>query len=103
MDLLKKTSTYRAKVGFGMVLGLIWERFGAILGLSGRSWPPLGRFSAFKVEFFSQAWAQDKIQEAFWIDFGSIWRGIWEDFGWIWEGLGNNFAGFYLEKISFSG
>ena len=86
---LKKTSTYRAKVGFGRVLGVIWERFGTILGLSGRSWPLLGRFSAFKVEFFSQAWAQDKIQEAFWIDFG-FWVDMERDLGGFWVDLGRS-------------
>ena len=77
----KKFPKIAQKIGFGTVLGLIWEGFGAVLGLFwallAASWPFCGRS---KSSFF-QAWAQDGLQEAFWIDFGSIWAGIWEDFG----------------------
>ena len=90
----KKTSKNRTEIGFGRVLGFIWEGFGTVLGLFwallAASWPFFGRS---KSSFF-QAWAQDKLQEVFWTDLGSIWEGIWEDFGRIWEGLGKNLGGF---------
>ena len=76
------------KSGFGRVFGFIWEGFGTVLGLFwallAASWPFFGRS---KSSFF-QAWAQDGLQEAFWIDFGSIWGGIWEDFGRIFGDFG---------------
>ena len=72
---------------FGRVLGSILEGFGAIWAIF---WPLLGAFWSLlecsKLSFF-QAWAQDGVQKAFWIDFVSILGG----FG---EGLGRDLGGF---------
>ena len=66
---------------FGMVLETIWDGFGTVLGVF---WTLLGASESFfwasRSSFF-QAWAQDGLQEAFWIDFGSNLEGIWEDLG----------------------
>tara|TARA_B100000575_G_C22742869_1_gene444077 strand:- start:165 stop:440 length:276 start_codon:yes stop_codon:yes gene_type:complete len=76
----------------GKVLGSIWEGFGVVLGLLwvllAASWP---LFERSKSNFF-QAFAQNGLQEGFWMDFGSlcegfgrVWGGFvekfWEDFG----------------------
>ena len=71
--------------GFGAVLGSIWEGVGTLWGvfwsLLGASWPFRGRSKSS----FCKALIQNGLQEAFWIDFGSILRRIWEDFGRIWR------------------
>ena len=72
------------KTGFGSVLGLIWERLGTVWGLSG---PLLGDFCSYfersKSSFF-QAWLQDGLQEAFWVEFGRVLEGFGEDLGKVW-------------------
>ena len=78
------------KIGFGKVLGSIWEGSGSVCGVSwallGPSWPFFGRS---KASFF-KALIQDRLQEAFWIDFGSILGGFGEGFGSIWKLLGKD-------------
>ena len=69
-------------------MGSIWEEFGTVWGafwaLLGVSWLFLG---CSKSSFF-KAWAQDGLQEAFWVDLGSISEG----FGMIWGGFGEEFG-----------
>ena len=89
----------RTQIGFGRVLDSIWEGFGTVQALF---WALLGAFGSFfwcSKSCFVPAWAQDGVQEAFWIDFGSIsegsgrilrgflegLQGLWIDFGRSWE------------------
>ena len=73
----------RQKIGFGSVLASIWEGVGAAWG---RFWALLVAswwlFGSSKSSF-CKALGQDRLQEAFGVDFGGIWGGIWEDFGRI--------------------
>ena len=59
-------------------MGSIWEGSGSVCGVSwallGPSWPFFGRS---KASFF-KALIQDRLQEAFCIDFGSILGGFWQ-------------------------
>ena len=78
-----------------MGLGGSWAPFGRGLGRSGPSfghfWTLVGRFfCVLNSTFFKHgsAWAQDGLQEASGIDFGSILEGFGKDFGRFWEGLG---------------
>ena len=71
--------------GFGTVLGVSW----ALLGASG----PV--FCFFRSRFFP-TWVQDGLQDAFWIDFGSILGGLGRVLGGFWEGLGAVLEGFGL-------
>ena len=75
-------------------MGFIWEGFGTVLGLF---WALLGDFCSYfgrsKYSFF-QAWLQDGLQKAFWVDFGSIWGRFGEDFGRVWVDLGSILGGF---------
>ena len=77
-----------------MVLGSIWEGVGTLWGvcwpLLGASWP---FFARSKSSFFLD-WVQDRLQEAFWVDFGSIWGRFGEDFGRVWVDLGSILGGF---------
>ena len=79
----------RSKDRFGSVLGSIWEGFGALWGLF---WALLAAFGPFfwrsKPNFY-KALVQDGLQEAFWMDSGSIWGGFGEDLGRSWEDLGS--------------
>ena len=59
--------------------GSSWASFGRSWGLFGRSWGALAR-----------SWGQDELQEAFWMDCGSLWEGL----GVVWEGFGTNLKGF---------
>ena len=89
---LKLDKKHPIKINLGRVLGSIWEGFGVVLGflwvLLAASWP---LFERSKSNFF-QAFAQNGLQEGFWMDFGSlcegfgrVWGGFvekfWEDFG----------------------
>ena len=78
----------RLKFGFGKVLGSIWEGSGSVCGVSwallGPSWPIFGRS---KASFFKSL-IQDRLQEAFWIDVGSILGGFWQGLGGFEEGFG---------------
>ena len=69
-------------------MGSILEGSGAIWGVSwallGASWPSWGRS---KSSFFLTL-VQDGLQEAFWIDFGSILEGFGRDLGGVWGDLG---------------
>ena len=76
------------KIGFGRVLGSIWEGFGTIWGVS---WTLLGASWAFfrpSKSYLFEALVQDRLQEAFWIDFDGFWKG----FGRIWGGFGEAFG-----------
>ena len=84
----KKRPQNALKNGFGKVLGSIWEGSGrdrdvscALLGASGPY------FWHSKTNFF-KALVQDRLQEAFWIDFGSILGGFGEGLGGSGEGFG---------------
>ena len=83
--------------GLGLYLGKVSDGLGRLFGTFG------GFFTVFwcsKLIFF-QPWVQDGVQEAFWIDFGSILEGsgsvlgtfskglagFWIDFEGFWEGL----------------
>ena len=70
-------------------MGSIWGGSGSVCGVSwallGPSWPFFGRS---KASFF-KALIQDRLQEAFWIDFGSILGGFWQGLGGFGEGFGS--------------
>ena len=78
-------------------MGSIWERFGTVWAVF---WALLGAFSPFfwcsKLIFF-QPWVQDGVQEAFWIDFGSILEGS----GSIWGTFSKGLAGFWIDFEGF--
>ena len=57
--------------GLGLHLGGLWEGLGPLLGALGRF---LAVLWAFKNQLFLQALVQDRLQEAFWIDFGHFGR-----------------------------
>ena len=65
-------------------MGLIWEGVGTVWGLFG---PLLGDFCSYfgrsKYSFF-QAWLQDGLQKAFWVEFGRVLGGFGEDLGKVW-------------------
>ena len=63
--------------GLGRLLGGVWVVWGVSWALLGASWLVFGRS---KSSFFS-TWAQDGLQEAFWIDLGSILGGFGESLG----------------------
>ena len=60
---------------------MVWAVFWSLLGVL---W---SFFWCSKFNFF-KALVQDGLQEAFWMDFGSLWEG----FGTIWEGFGEEFG-----------
>ena len=79
----------------------IWEGVGTPLAVF---WPLLGAFGPFfgrsKLYLF-KALVQDELQEAFWMDFGSLWEGLGtvlggfgEEFGRIWGLLNKEWADF---------
>ena len=67
-------------------MGLIWEGFGTVWGLS-NALGLLLAVSGIQNRGFVQAMVQAGLQEATGIDFGRIWESFWEGFRWIWEGL----------------
>ena len=82
-DLEKKTSKNRTKIGFGRVLGLIWEGFWRVLG------PCLvifRYFLAYFVNFFdflAQLRSKSRLGAIF-VDLSWIRGGFWKDFGlWV--------------------
>ena len=79
--------------GPGLHLGGVWDCLGPLLGTLGRF---LAVFWAFKIKLF-KALVQDRLQEAFWIDFGWILDGsgrVWERF---WKGLGDGLGHFWKD------
>ena len=72
-----------SRSGYARVWGSIWEVFGMLRGVS---WAPLGDswavFAPSKCHFFT-ALVQDKLQELFGMDSGSIWGGFGMDLGRI--------------------
>ena len=93
----KKRPQNALKIGFGKVLGSIWEGSGKVWGVS---WTLLGAawlfFECSKTSFFT-ALAQDGLQEAFWIDLGCFLEGSGKVLGRIWEGLGRILANFGMD------
>ena len=90
----KKHRKIAQKINFGRVLGSIWEGVGTVLGLF---WELLGAFGPFfgrlKSSFY-KALVPDGLQEASWIDFGSIWVDLDRfsvDFSWILDGFWKDF------------
>ena len=85
------------KIGFGGVLGSILGGFGVVLegfvgflGLLGRFWPSF--LHAFSCSGFQECFW--RLQEAYRIDFGSIWVGSGEGFGRVLGASGLDFGGF---------
>ena len=88
----KQRPKNRSKIDSGRVLASIWEGFGTGWGLS---WALLGASWAFfgpSKSSFVKGFVPDGFQEAFWIDFGSIWgdfgrvlEGFRPNFEWVWE------------------
>ena len=75
------------KVDMGRVWGSILEGFGMLQGVS---WLLLGvpwALCAPSKRHFFKALVQHGLQDAFGIDFGSIWGGFGRDLGGIWEGF----------------
>ena len=81
-----------------MLKNLIWEglgvnyaKFGRGLGRSEPSfryfYSHFGCFGMFQIICF-KALVQDELQEAFWMDFGSLWDGFGRVWGGIWKYLG---------------
>ena len=87
------------KIEFGKVLGSIWEGSGRDQDVSwallGASWP---YFWHSKTTFF-KALVQDKLQDAFWIDFGSILEGFGGMLDVSWALLGASCAS--LKRFGF--
>ena len=74
-----------SKTGFGEVLGSILEGIGALLAVF---WPLLGAFWSFfgrSKSYLFKALVQDELQEAFWMDFGSLWEGFGTVLGRFWD------------------
>ena len=65
-------------------MGVIWEKVGTVWGLFG---PLLRDFCSYfgrsKYSIF-QAWLQDGLQKAFWVEFGRVLGGFGEDLGKVW-------------------
>ena len=65
-------------------MGVIWEKVGTVWGLFG---PLLGDFCSYfgrsKYSIF-QAWLQDGLQKAFWVEFGRVLGGFGEDLDKVW-------------------
>ena len=84
----------RTKIGFGRVLGSIWEGFGTVWGVSrallGASWPFFGRS---KTHCF-KALVQDGLQEAPRSLLERFWRHLGRVLGGSWDGLGQFLNGF---------
>ena len=93
MQMLNRKKKNRLKNRFGRVLGSIWEGFGAVWGLFGAFLTLFSQFFGRSKSIIFRAWAQDGLQEAFWMDFGWILIG----FGGLWERFGKVLAGFWLE------
>ena len=73
------------------VLGSIWEGFGTLWALFWTLLATLGSFFWRSKPNFYEAWVQDKLQEAFWVDFGLIlgrFRESWGRFGRVLGGFG---------------
>ena len=70
---------------FGWLLNRYWEVSNLFWKLSGA----FGRFWNFKTGFY-KALVQHGLQEAFWIDVGSIWGRAGEDLGNSWEDMGSH-------------
>ena len=64
-------------------MGFIWEGFGTVLGLFSTLLRDFWLFFGRSKSSFCKAWAPDGLQEAFWMDFRSIWVGFGEGFGKI--------------------
>ena len=69
-----------------MAFVLILGCFGSLLDTLGRLWAFF--FWPSKPNFY-KALVQDGLQEAFWMDSGSIRGGFGEDLGGSWENLGS--------------
>ena len=59
-------------------LGLFWALLGALWALLGRSWGSLGALLRL-------LGGQDELEEAFWMDFGSLWEGFGTVLGRFWD------------------
>ena len=84
-----------SKIGFGRVLGFIWQGFGTVLGLFSTLLRDFWLFSGRSKSSFCKAWAPDGLQEALWMDFRSIWVGFGEGFGGFRENVGAFFRNFF--------
>ena len=92
--------------GLGLHLGGVWERLWRLLGALG---PFLAVFGRSKASFF-KALIQDRLQEAFWIEFGLIlgflagfgrvWRGIWEHLEALGQGFGSPLGRFWRASLA---
>ena len=75
-----------------LILGGSWAPFGEGLGRSGassgRSWALLGRFLVRSKSSFYTALAQDRLQDASWIDLGAFGEGFGRVLGASWPLLG---------------
>ena len=79
------------KIGFGRVVGSIWEGFWKLLGASWADWAPLGRFLGRSKSNFCTALGRDGLQDglqvSIWMALGQMWQG----FGLIWGGFWRRF------------
>ena len=84
----KKESQNGFRSGFGRVWDSIWEGFGTLWALF---WALLGPFWSFfgnSKSYLCKALVQDELQEAFWMDFKSLWEAL----GSVLEGFGEQFG-----------
>ena len=91
----KKTTKNRTKIGFGKVLGSIWEGFGTVLNLFWASWALFGSFFWFSKHQQYHDTAQDGLQRGFWVHFGRDLQGFREDLGGFWESFRKNLRAFW--------
>ena len=84
MDLWREAYIF----GFRLPQSSIWEGFRWLLGASGALWGASWPFFGHSKSSFYKALVQDGLQDAFWMDFGSLWWGL----GTVWEGFGEEFG-----------
>ena len=90
MELGKTSQKLLLKFNFGRS----WAPFETLWASLGRSLAPLGFFFLKSKLSFFEALVQDKLQEAFGIDFGMIWKGFWEGLRRSWENFWQFWNGF---------
>ena len=82
--------------GLGVHLGRVWDALGRLMATFSQFWAYFGRIWAFfgrSKSYLFQAWVRNELQEAFWVDFGSLLKGLGKVLGGFGEGLGRNLEG----------
>ena len=69
--------------GLGLNLGRVWDALGRLLATLGRIEAIFGRSKSY----LFKALVQDELQEAFWMDFWSLWEDFGRVLGELWKRL----------------